>query len=67
MLITLGMLLDWATLPMLVMWPVMAVLYYRLARREEREMQVQFGEAYSRYLQQTSMFIPLPKLEKRVI
>ena len=67
MLITLGMLLDWATLPMLIMWPVMAVLYYRLARREEREMQAQFGEVYSRYLQQTSMFIPLPKLEKRVV
>jgi protein-S-isoprenylcysteine O-methyltransferase Ste14 len=67
MLITLGMLLDWATLPMLVMWPIMAILYYRLARREEREMQAQFSEAYSRYLKQTSMFIPMPKLEKRGI
>ncbi len=66
MLITLGMLLDWATLPMLIMWPILAVMYYRLARREEREMEAQFGEAYHRYLRQTSMFLPMPKLEKRI-
>lgn len=58
MLITLGMLLDWATLPMLIMWPVMAILYYRLALREEKEMQAQFGEAYATYRQTTGMFLP---------
>ena len=58
MLITLGMLLDWATLPMLVMWPVMMVLYYRLARREERELEAEFGEAYVGYKQCTGMFLP---------
>jgi protein-S-isoprenylcysteine O-methyltransferase Ste14 len=67
MLITLGMLLDWATLPMLIMWPIMAVLYYRLARREEREMEAEFGEAYRRYLRETSMFVPMPRLEKRPV
>ncbi len=65
MLITLGMLLDWATLPMLIMWPILAVLYHRLARREEREMEAQFGEAYRQYLRQTSMFLPMPKFGKR--
>jgi protein-S-isoprenylcysteine O-methyltransferase Ste14 len=58
MLITLGMLLDWATLPMLIMWPVMTVLYYRLALREEREMVQQFGDEYLHYKLQTGMFIP---------
>jgi protein-S-isoprenylcysteine O-methyltransferase Ste14 len=62
MLITLGMLLDWATIPMLIMWPVLAVLYYRLARREEREMEAQFGESYARYKQSTGMFLPVPRL-----
>lgn len=65
MLITLGMLLDWATLPMLIMWPILSVMYYRLARREEREMEAQFGEAYRNYLRQTSMFLPMPKLKRR--
>lgn len=58
MLITLGMLLDWATLPMLIMWPVMAILYYRLALHEEKEMQAQFGEAYATYRHSTGMFLP---------
>jgi len=66
MLITLGMLLDWATLPMLIMWPILAVLYYNLARREEREMEAQFGEAYRHYLHQTFMFIPFPRLQKNI-
>ena len=67
MLITLGMLLDWATLPMLIMWPVMAVLYYRLARREEREMQAQFGEAYTATSSRPPCSFPCPNLEKRGI
>lgn len=58
MLVTLGMLLDWATLPMAIMWPIMAVLYYRLARKEESEMSGQFGEAYRRYQKHTGMFLP---------
>lgn len=58
MLITLGMLLDWATLPMLIMWPIMAVLYYRLARKEEGYMLEQFGKQYEEYRQTTGMFLP---------
>lgn len=65
MLITLGMLLDWATLPMLIMWPLLGLLYYRLARREERDMEAQFGQAYRDYLQRSSMFIPLPKFTRK--
>jgi protein-S-isoprenylcysteine O-methyltransferase Ste14 len=58
MLITLGMLLDWATIPMLIMWPVMAVLYYRLAKKEENDMIQEFGQQYLEYRQLTGMFLP---------
>jgi methanethiol S-methyltransferase len=58
MLITLGMLFDWATLPMLIMWPVMLVLYYRLARKEEVEMEQYFGQSYRLYRAHTGMFLP---------
>src|SRR5512134_2153519 len=58
MLVTLGMLLDWATLPMLVMWPIMAVLYYRLAKKEEGYMLEQFGKRYEEYRKMTGMFLP---------
>lgn len=58
LMITLGMLLDWATLPMLIMWPIMAVMYYRLARKEEGEMVEAFGHQYVAYQQRTGMFLP---------
>jgi protein-S-isoprenylcysteine O-methyltransferase Ste14 len=58
LLITLGMLSEWATLPLLVMWSVLAVIYYRLARREESDMEAEFGEEYLRYRQVTGMFLP---------
>lgn len=58
LLITFGMILDWATLPLLVMWPILAVIYYRLARMEERDMETQFGDAYRVYKEQTGMFLP---------
>ena len=58
LLITLGMLCDWATLPMLIMWPIMAVLYYRLAKKEEGDMQQEFEQKYVTYKQRTGMFLP---------
>lgn len=55
---TIGMLLEWATLPMLVMWPILGVIYYRLARREEADMRAEFGAAYDEYAETTGMFLP---------
>jgi protein-S-isoprenylcysteine O-methyltransferase Ste14 len=64
LLITLGMMCVWTTLPMLIMWPVLVVLYYRLARKEEVDMQLEFGQAYSEYKRRTSMFLPLASFKK---
>lgn len=58
LMITLGMLFDWATLPMLIMWPIMAVLYYRLARKEEGDMEEEFRQQYLEYKRTTGMFLP---------
>lgn len=52
---------EWAALPLLVMWPILIVLYYRLAKREERDMEKEFGQEYVEYRRRTSMFLPLPK------
>ncbi len=59
-LMTLGLLIHWATIPLLVMWPLLVVQYYRLARREEAEMIEEFGEEYVRYMEKTPMFLPTP-------
>ncbi len=58
MLLTLGMIFEWATLPLLLMWPVIMWMYYRLAKREERDMIEEFGDEYVRYARRTKMFIP---------
>jgi len=58
LLLTLGMLFEWATLPLLIMWPILVALYYRLARREEADMEAEFGEAYRTYRSRTGMFLP---------
>ena len=57
-LIMLGFLLQWPTLVTLVMFPILVVMYVRLARREERDAVVTFGEAYTRYAAITPGFIP---------
>jgi len=58
MLLTLGILVHWSTLPTLLMWPIMAILYYRLARAEEKEMQQEFGDEYLEYRRKVPMLIP---------
>ncbi len=57
-LITLGILCEWATLPLIIMWPTLLVTYYRLARKEEQDMEEEFGDAYRAYKAQTGMFLP---------
>lgn len=58
LLLSLGMLAEWATLPMLIFYPVMVVMYVRLAKREEKDMLLEFGGEYREYIQATKMFIP---------
>lgn len=58
LLITLGMMFEWATLPLLIMWPVLVWLYYRLAKREEADMEAEFGTRYRAYRARTGMFLP---------
>ncbi len=58
LLLSLGMLIEWATLPLLILYPVMVVLYVRLAKKEEKDMIAEFGAAYLAYKKNTKMFIP---------
>jgi len=50
--------LQWPTLLTVLMFPVLMVMYARLAIREEREAIADFGEAYERYAARTPRFIP---------
>ncbi len=57
-LILLGFLVQWPTLLTLLMFPILLVMYGRLAVAEEREMEQQFGDDYRRYAARTPRFIP---------
>lgn len=56
--IMVGFLIQWPTLPTVLMFPVMVFMYVRLARREEQEALAEFGEEYARYAENTPRFLP---------
>ena len=57
-LLILGFFIQWPTLITALMGPVLVWVYYRLAIREEREMEKCFGESYISYRQRVPMFFP---------
>ncbi len=57
-LVMLGFLVQWPTTLTLIMFPILVWLYRRLARQEEKEIQAEFGDEYSRYAAATPAFIP---------
>ena len=57
-LVMFGFLLQWPTLITLVLFPILLVVYARLARREEADSLAEFGKAYRNYMARTPAFIP---------
>ena len=57
-LVMFGFLLQWPTILTLAMFPVLVWMYVRLARTEEHEADIQFGEAYRRYAALVPAFFP---------
>ena len=53
-----GTMIQWPTFATVLMVPILFLVYYRLARREERDMEEQFGARYLEYRKQTPTFIP---------
>jgi protein-S-isoprenylcysteine O-methyltransferase Ste14 len=53
-----GFLLQWPTLVTLVLFPILTVMYLRLARREEQDSIAAFGDAYRQYMKQVPAFLP---------
>ena len=61
-----GFLLQWPTVPTLLMFPVLVFVYWRLAIGEEREVSGRFGEEWDAYAARTPRLLTLrwsrPKL-----
>lgn len=58
LLVMLGFLLMWPTLLTLAMFPVLVVVYIRLARQEEQLVRREFGRAYDEYAENVPAFLP---------
>lgn len=57
-MIMFGFLLQWPTLVTLAMFPVLVVVYARLAKSEEVDMLREFGDEYESYRLQVPAFFP---------
>jgi methanethiol S-methyltransferase len=53
-----GFLLQWPTILTLLMFPLLMVMYVRLARHEESEARQAFGDAYDAYAAATPAWFP---------
>ncbi len=61
LILSLGMIVQWITIPTVFMWPFLVILYYRLAKKEQKEMEEKFGEKYRQYRIKVPMFLPLKR------
>ncbi len=57
-LVMFGFLLQWPTILTLAMFPVLTVMYVRLARTEEQDARSEFGNAYAKYAAEVPGFVP---------
>src|SRR5262245_23224756 len=57
-LVMFGFLLQWPTVLTLAMFPVLVVMYVRLARTEEGDALAEFGDEYRKYMAEVPGFIP---------
>lgn len=63
-LVMFGFLLMWPTLLTLLMFPILVIVYIRLAKEEERLVRQEFGNAYDEYANDVPAFLPSWKERK---
>ena len=61
-----GFLLQWPTLPTLVMFPILVTVYVKLAHREEDDVRRELGPVWDEYAARTPGFIPWPRRHRRI-
>jgi protein-S-isoprenylcysteine O-methyltransferase Ste14 len=61
----LGLAILWPRFLVVVLWILMVLVYYLLAKDEERRMLKQFPESYRKYMESSGMFLP-KRLEQAV-
>lgn len=59
LLITSAFIIQWPTILTLIMWPILVIMYLRLAKKEEKEMEEKFGEEYLEYKKEAPMLLKI--------
>lgn len=57
-MIMFGFLLQWPTIPTLAMFPILVIVYIRLAKHEEQMALKEFGDEYRQYMERTPAWVP---------
>lgn len=57
-LIMLGFLFQWPTILTVIMFPILVIMYTRLAKKEENDAMAEFGDTYAAYQNNTPAFFP---------
>ena len=57
-LVIIAFMIQWPTLPTLIMFPFLIAMYYGLAKREEKDVLARFPREYGDYRERTPMFLP---------
>ncbi len=63
-LIMTGFMIQWPTIPTLIMYPILLYVYHRQALKEERYMLETYGEKYREYMEKTPRYNILKNLFK---
>lgn len=61
-LVAMGFLIQWPTLITLFLFPFLVMMYYRLAIREEHDVEKVYGPEYADYKENVPAFVPRLKL-----
>ncbi len=59
LLITSAFIIQWPTILTVIMWPVLVIMYLRLAKKEEKEIEEKFGEEYLEYKEEAPMLLKI--------
>ncbi len=58
LLISFGFLIQWPTLITLLLFPFLVIMYYKLAKREEKDIEKKYKKRYLNYKKRVPMFMP---------
>lgn len=61
-LLTFGQLIQWPTITGIILWPCLLLIYYKLALKEEKDVEEKFGKEYTKYKSEVPGFIPKGKI-----